>query len=1177
MGTTTKFESVIAQLKIDSDGRFALIAQAAEKISKGLNSVLLKLPNEELNLINATSAIAGEGKWSLSGNPSPSSPGWPVPGFPKLRFIVPKSKVSLKVKDGGVDEQGKEKDCKFELVLSATVTSSKVDVPISLTITEKDEQTLVLGREDKKPLALNPVSLAEDSDFGSFGEELARISDLIHLRKATLVEATVQTDFKKKSITGFSIGANLTFGSVTIGLLISARTNDEGKFDRKSLTITGLLEKSDGYIQLGEILSELAGMKVWPEWLDPKLKSISLTRVFIPEAKRLNPKDTQRIVLQSPTGSKVPELLVTSSFDTEGPKIVTARLGWPALEIYSLPILGDRLRIRFDPLLAVITTKTLKLTTVATLCALDAFPGLETMGTPEKKAKDMAIARGIHCTGIFNIPEVLKVPFHFPIRKSNDDELPFEIENLEEPNAATPVPVQRSVGPLSLQGFSFKYEQGKVSLLVGVAVKIKGLTIEAIGLRVAFALKEPENGQDRVTFGIDGGLMSYAGNPLTAAGGLIRDDSSPGAADWIGAGSLKVGDNFALTALFAFRDGESKQLFLFAYVRRQLGGPPWCYITGLAVGFGYNRSFIIPPVERVNRFPLIEMANQLARGEEGAVPKVMDGAALRKIADGLKEYIPATTSGTIFGTAGMTFTSCGTVNSTVLITLTFSSRPQFVLLGSSSIDVPKNSPTAHADLQLVGAVNPETGVIALDAVLGPNSYAFARNCRLTGGFSVRTWFSGEHAKDFVISLGGYHPGYKAPDHYPVVPRLGFLWKYSDTVRLTGFAYFAITPKNFQLGGGLDLVFERGPLRAWLHVQAHFLIGWSPFTYDVILSVNVGVSFRMDLLFCSVTLSVDIGADLRLRGEPFSGYAVVHLWFVSFSFDIGAAPDNQEHKLPWSEFVSAFVTPVPPKPKPKQAALVAEPEKERFPLEIVPVGGISDAPAGLEVTSPQFKGKPITWIGDPQRFRFNIPTVIPAEVARFNDEKEFLLNSPIHAFPVQGVPRIQPELRVTFTRLDNPAAISSATRSAFQLQWTAHKGAVPAALWGQALTPAQQLASGNETVPGITHMSFVPEVFAPAESLPIDVKDLLFHVIKTEERHWESVTIPQSTFDWKSDNPFKTIKTSKAREEMLRALARLDLVPQNADAWIDVRNLREDQPAFMVNPLLCSLGAAEVVT
>jgi len=41
--------------------------------------------------------------------------------------------------------------------------------------------------------------------------------------------------------------------------------------------------------------------------------------------------------------------------------------------------------------------------------------------------------------------------------------------------------------------------------------------------------------------------------------------------DWFGI--LRAGDAFSLSAIFAFRDDAEKQLFLFAYVSRQLGGP----------------------------------------------------------------------------------------------------------------------------------------------------------------------------------------------------------------------------------------------------------------------------------------------------------------------------------------------------------------------------------------------------------------------------------------------------------------------------------------------------------------------------------------------------------------------------------------------------------------------------
>ena len=53
----------------------------------------------------------------------------------------------------------------------------------------------------------------------------------------------------------------------------------------------------------------------------------------------------------------------------------------------------------------------------------------------------------------------------------------------------------------------------------------------------------------------------------------------------------------------------------------------------------------------------------------------------------------------------------------------------------------------------------------------PASFLYAGLCRITGGFAFYLWFEGEHEGDFVVSVGGYHPRFKKPDHYPVVPRL----------------------------------------------------------------------------------------------------------------------------------------------------------------------------------------------------------------------------------------------------------------------------------------------------------------------------------------------------------------------------------------------------------------------
>ena len=53
------------------------------------------------------------------------------------------------------------------------------------------------------------------------------------------------------------------------------------------------------------------------------------------------------------------------------------------------------------------------------------------------------------------------------------------------------------------------------------------------------------------------------------------------------------------------------------------------------------------------------------------------------------------------------------------------------------------------------------------------------------------WFSGPHAGEFVLTLGGYHPSFHR-DGYPVVPRLGFVWTVSSFLVIKGESYFALT-------------------------------------------------------------------------------------------------------------------------------------------------------------------------------------------------------------------------------------------------------------------------------------------------------------------------------------------------------------------------------------------------
>ena len=69
--------------------------------------------------------------------------------------------------------------------------------------------------------------------------------------------------------------------------------------------------------------------------------------------------------------------------------------------------------------------------------------------------------------------------------------------------------------------------------------------------------------------------------------------------------------------------------------------------------------------------------------------------------------------------------------------------------------------------------DPEQGLLGIDGILTENSFLLTPDCRLSGGFAFYTWFKGTHAGDFVVTVGGYHPKFNVPAHYPKPARIQF--------------------------------------------------------------------------------------------------------------------------------------------------------------------------------------------------------------------------------------------------------------------------------------------------------------------------------------------------------------------------------------------------------------------
>ncbi len=227
----------------------------------------------------------------------------------------------------------------------------------------------------------------------------------------------------------------------------------------------------------------------------------------------------------------------------------------------------------------------------------------------------------------------------------------------------------------------------------------------------------------------------------------------------------------------------------------------------------------IPSIDGVADFPLVS----------GAMGNIDQDQMLTK----LKEKLTIREN-EIFLAAGVKFTSFKMIESFALVTFSFGNETEVNLLGLSQVSVPPNlkpeqGPIAFAQLALKATVDPKSGLFSMMAKLTSESYILSKDCKLTGGFAFYVWFAGPYAGDFVVTLGGYHPDYKKPDHYPVVPRLGFHWDVNSNLKLSGDIYFALTPSALMAGGRLSAVYSTGPIKAWFTAEADFYLAGSRFS------------------------------------------------------------------------------------------------------------------------------------------------------------------------------------------------------------------------------------------------------------------------------------------------------------------------------------------------------------
>ncbi|MEU1377775.1 YncE family protein [Streptomyces triculaminicus] len=513
--------------------------------------------------------------------------------------------------------------------------------------------------------------------------------------------------------------------------------------------------------------------------------------------------------------------------------------------------------------------------------------------------------------------------------------------------------VQRSVGPLRLRRVGAGLADETVWVFFDASLGMAGLELGVEGLGVGVSLKD---GSLHVR--LDGISVAYSRPPLAIAGGLVykSDDTY----DPLVEGVLAVSaEKFGITALGAYArkksDGEPS-MFLFGKLTGEFGGPPPVQITEIMAGFGFNTDLRLPEGDEVLQFPFLKDMTAPEPSPDADPMAVLETL----MGSGTDAWVRPET-GQLWFAAGLGFKVFEFLEGQALLVLEVGDDFAVAVLGTASARFPNEGPKAYAQVRLgISAKYRESErTLKIAAQLAPGSFLIDENCVLTGGFALYTWFDKEHAGDFVLTLGGYHPDFKAPAHYPQVPRLGFNWPVTSELTISGGSYFALTPGAVMAGGALDVNYRSGDLHAWLKADANMLIEWAPFHFDVGIDISIGVSFVLDLWLVRETISVEVGASLRLWGPPTAGEVTVHLWFISFTIAFGDGGAAEKRAATWPEVLKQL-------PAPEDA------------VRLTPM-------AGLSPTRAKDGQDEELWVVGPGGFSFAVRTAVPVSGLRLGKD------------------------------------------------------------------------------------------------------------------------------------------------------------------------------------------------
>lgn len=751
------------------------------------------------------------------------------------------------------------------------------------------------------------------------------------------------------------------------------------------------------------------------------------------------------------------------------------------------------------------------------------LPVPKKVGTDASEAK-RSVRKGFSLSGQLGLPDAAKI-LSLSISPQQAEEEQEELapggeeeeDNVTNSNLAVWFDIDKTFGPFSLKQIGFQYEEeddeAEIAIVIDAVLKIAGLTLSCDDLGVGISLDDLTP-----SFKISGIGIEYKNPTIEISGALLRADKEKNGikyTEYLGLARLKfdlAGKSFGVSAIgaYAYYDGKPS-LFLYAVLDVTIIVDPSFIITGFALGFGYNRYLKVPSIDKLLDFPLV------AQAVEPTDSKFSDDSELitKKLSE-MDKYMPISI-GSGFVAIGLKFTCFQMLDCFALLTVAFGEDFEINLLGIAKMKIPtpaKDSKNTSCILNMTMLLRARfslsEGVISIEGQLASDCYILSPDCRLTGGFAVCLWVSGPHAGDFVITLGGYHPLFKKPAHYPTVPRLGFHWKVGDCLSLKGEKYFALCAHAIMAGGRLEANFKLGKLWANFVAEAHFLISWKPYYYEILVQVRIQAGY-------GILGPVSLGVQLHIWGPEFAGTATFRIIFVKVTVEFGDQSSRLPEPIDWESFQSSFL---PPAKSTAQGSSTAADV-----CSVVLNQGVT------KQLSPATT-KEVAFVVNPKELELVVNSAIPSKQASYGDNEPLPVSNAKTDFGVRSMgikkDQLESKYNIKITRKTKGGDESeSVTVDYDQFQFIPITQDVPTALWGDAkvkLTKVKGKDSERILLPEANDQQFVKNTLSGFRIVPQIKKDVCSTNIIDVNELLHDTTAINDVYAWQKTTAFSGVST-----------------------------------------------------